>query len=46
MRHRPELLPFGEASSWERRVRDLEDKGLTRSDAQGVADAELTTDSF
>lgn len=46
MRHRPELLPFGKDSSWERRVRDLEGMGLTRSDAQGVADAELTTDSF
>jgi hypothetical protein len=46
MRHHPELLPFGEDSSWERRVRDLEDRGLTRSDAQGVADAELMTGNF
>lgn len=46
MRHRPELLPFGEDSSWERRVRDLEATGLTRSDAQGVADSDLMTGNF
>jgi hypothetical protein len=28
---------------YEKRVRELEDEGLTRSDAQGVVDAELMT---
>lgn len=28
-------------SPWEQRVQALEDEGLTRSDAQGVADAEV-----
>ena len=30
----------GALDGWERRVRQLEDEGLTRSDAQAVADVE------
>jgi hypothetical protein len=46
MRYRPDRLLPTEDSAWERRVRDLEEMGLTRSDAQGVADAELMTGNF
>ena len=46
MGYRQHPAMFTEDSAWERRVHDLEAIGLTRSDAQGVADAELMTGNF
>jgi len=37
---KPANLAYTHPTAWDKRVEELEAEGLTRSDAQGVADAE------